>query len=471
MSLFESQSVNKPEPTKAKNPGLNLRRISEVDAQNVMTVVSEPALQMGGNSDSADDNFTIRPANANIQIQKEESTAETTEAENRDLDAELDALLNGIVVDTPNIPAFEAITSTTAGEYSRGELESEIQRLWQREHMSFTQAARHAASENTIGQRGPQATQSAHIEPEVPYSQRWSVNLFAYDYRTGADLPEINNLTRRGSPFQRSLAAEFDRVIPVRNPTGREIYSEIFNGIHNLWLALDEGQIGEIVVTFSGHGGNGFISGIDWESISPNQLSGLADLAEEFNIHMVYILDTCRAGLLANYAQADATTDIAEQIANAPGDRQQELSADLESTTALGTLTARVSGHTIFVGNALREYRRHRTDENYLVLFERLHELFEEVQSVDDFLSQAQQGSTNPGNVSGLRQQISDLMFAILIAYGGRRASVNDALRSASGLLDALNDTVNTDISRLNAALSSASPANTEEAATSSNQE
>jgi hypothetical protein len=387
---------------------------------------------------------------AQLQRDTETEDPERTQTETDSLDAELDALLDQIFGQAPEIPAFEAITSTTAGEYSRGELESEIERLWRRERISFTQAARQTAQNNTPRRRGPRATQSAELQPSVPYAKRWAVNLFAADYQGRSDLPDVSDLMRRGSPFQRSLAAEFTRVIPVRNPTASEMQSQIFDAIHDLWLSLEENQIGELVITFSGHGGNGSISGVDWEELSPQDLSNMAEMARDFNIHVIYVLDTCRAGILAGFAQAAAVSDLQERSENLSESQQASIQVQINGIKGLGRFGAQISGYAIRVGDAARDNSRHRTTENYLTLFNSLSELFDKVSDFGEHIQQDNPFLEGISNLATLREQQSDLLLAIIVAYNGNRSSVNQALRSTAVLLDELNDSINRAITQVN---------------------
>ena len=381
-------------------------------------------------------------------LQRDDTIAESdaeaeASAEPDVLDEELDRILEeaGFSADAPQAPTFEAITSTTAGEFSRGELESEIQRLWRREHLTFTEAARTAAQENTIGDRGPRAAQSPDMPAAVPYGQRWSVNLFAADYQQWSDLPDIARLMRQGSPFNRALAEEFDNVIPVRNPTTSQMGDAIFNAILGLSAAMNEGELGELIVTFSGHGGNGAISGVDGESLEVSDLRSYARVAQDFNIHMVYILDTCRAGILANFAQAEAMGEIAEGIDDLPEGQQQGAQQSFDVMRTMGRHIAQISGFSIFVGDTQRAFRRQRTTANFQALFERLTQLGERVVRSQQFLDS--DAAAGIPNLEQLREQHMDLRWALIAAMDGNRGAGNRALRASAVLLDSMGDALN----------------------------
>lgn len=406
--------------------------------------------------------ISIYPQADNVSrslVQRDEPETGSPEPESTDsevVDAELEAILAEVLGVTPVVPAFEAITSTTAGEYSRGELESEIQRLWRRERMSFTDAARRAAREDTIGSRGPRATQSAETQPDTPYGQRWVMNLFAADYQTWSDLPEIMALLRRGSPFQRAIAEEsFDQTIAVTNPTASVIETRLYDTIHNLWLSLDEGQIGELVVSFSGHGGNGTINGVDGGDVTAADLTRIANFAGDFNIHVVYILDTCRAGLLANYAQAEAIADIDEQSRELPEEGQVSIRESIQEVRTLGRFASLLSGYTIHVGDAARTFRRRNTSANFQNLFQALIRLSDKAIEFGDHLRQTTPFMTSLPNLSTLRREVGELMMSTVGALDGNRSAVNSALRDSAELLDDLNTTLNTLITQIQAQMAS----------------
>jgi hypothetical protein len=143
------------------------------------------------------------------------------------------------------------------------------------------------------------------------------LGFYAYDYEKGSgggDLPALKKLLRRGSGFQRSVDSDFDQVFPFENPSGTQISSEINQKSRHLRRGLERQEIGELVVFFTGHGGGRSILGTDGTSVAWSELSSLANLAQDFGIHTVYVLDTCRAGSLASLAQLAAQDDIDETV-------------------------------------------------------------------------------------------------------------------------------------------------------------
>ena len=230
--------------------------------------------------------------------------------------SEIEVMLGRTEAFGPNVPTFEVISATTSAQLSQGELEREIGNLWTRERIGFTEAARQAAETDSASLQGSAVpTQSANFEPDQPYSQRWMLGFYAYDYQTGgSDLPYLKKLLRRGSGFQRSVESDFDHVFPVENPSGAQISSQINEKSRHLRRGLERQETGELVVFFTGHGSGRSIMGADGTSVAWSELASLAGLAQDLGIHTVYVLDTCRAGSLASLAQLAAQDDIDETI-------------------------------------------------------------------------------------------------------------------------------------------------------------
>ena len=246
-------------------------------------------------------------------------------------DAELEALLAKIP-SPPRVPAFEAITSTTAGEYSRLEWEEAMQKSWRRERLSFTQTARRVAG--TEAANRPVSTEGPRTTPPAPYAKRWTLNLIATTYRRKKPMAHVANFLKKGSPFAQAQAAESDRVINVQDPTGAAMRSNISDAVLSLFAALPANQIGELVVYFSGHGTNGRILGVDWKVLSPGDLENLANWARDWNVHIVYILDSCRAGGFVVLSQASAIKEAEERFKKLPADQRQALQQQAKAAMA-----------------------------------------------------------------------------------------------------------------------------------------
>jgi hypothetical protein len=178
-------------------------------------------------------------------------------------ESEIDVMLGRTEAFGPDVPTFEVISATTSAQLSRGELEQEVGRLWTREQIGFTEAARQAAETNSATRQGSAVpTQSANFEPDQSYSQRWMLGFYAYDYeKGGSDLPAVKKLLRRGSGIQRSAESDFDQVFPFENPSGAQISSEINEKSRHLRRRLERQETGELVVFFSGHGAGRSIMG------------------------------------------------------------------------------------------------------------------------------------------------------------------------------------------------------------------
>jgi hypothetical protein len=386
-----------------------------------------------------------------VLFRQEPEPPEISDEESAALDAELEALLDQIRGQEP--PPFEAITSTTAGEYSRGELEHEIGRLWRRQRMSFTAAARRVATQGSRGGRGPRAAESQQIDPESPYALRWSVNLFAYDYQKWGDLPEIRELFRRGAPFRRSLEADFSRVIPVMNPTGDDMRSAIYDAIFEISAATPEGQLAELVVTFSGHGGNGVIFGVDEQPLRPSDLREIGHFAQDWGVHLIYVLDTCRAGFLVSFAQASALTDIEEQLDDSPAGQAVRARLETDLLRRIGTFSSAINNRTIDLGDAYKTYRRRRNDANHVAL---LDAYLAFSRSFDPLRTALREALENPNLPEEDRAPIMDLQLQLvamnteaLVTLASGVREVRSDMRQAAIVLDTTYDLMNGMIERL----------------------
>lgn len=400
-------------------------------------------------------NRAVRQAIVPSSVQRQPAADGATAGNDRETrDPELEAVLaqvEALMPSAPRVPAFEAITATTAGEFSEGELEEDIERLWTRERVDFTEAARRTA-DRSDARRRPRATRSASLPVEGGYALRWSVNLFASDYpRTRSDLPDVARIARRGSPFRRSLDAEFGRTIPVTNPTARQIESAIFDATLAMWTALEPGTNGEIVVTYSGHGGNGIITGVDWVDVGPGKLRDAARLAADHNVHLVFVLDTCRAGTLASYAGGEALRSVGARIDRLPADQQAGARARVEYTRRLGNALFTVGQHVIEAGDAARDANRRRTDAHRLAAFEAFHRVSVSNHAVGALLRGPGVPAGMP-SLAGLMTAQEALGWSLLSALTAERSSMTAALRDAALVLDLGQDVANEVTTQLDAA-------------------
>jgi len=252
-------------------------------------------------------------------------------------------------------PGVEVITGTSQAEYSRGELEREIGRLWQRRNLPFLDAARLAARSNRGGPRAEQTTETPATEQ---FGQRWSLNLLAADFQQWSDLPEIGRLLRNGSPYGEALRAEFGRVIPVNNPTAARMRDVIVATVVELSLALHPGDIGQLLVTYSGHGGDGFIAGVDGEEIEPAWLIERGRAAASLGVQLVFVLDTCRAGTLVRLAQRTSVQRFRTEAQQFSEPRRSNIEPLVLFDRDVYNSSTRLGEATIALGDAARQLER-----------------------------------------------------------------------------------------------------------------
>lgn len=451
--IFKSASTISTQP-EAVTPSMILSLQSTIGNHDVQRLLApKPVLppQATPPTPKIAKTSTIKPA-----LQRDETEEEGEESAEEDLDTLLERI--GILADPPEVPAFEAITGTTAGEFSGGELEGEIGRLWSHDEMSFTTAARTAAEENTSSDHGPVATNSPEIAPEAEYAHRWSVNLYAWDYPDGRTDLDLTETLRARSPFQRALQEEFERVIPVENPTAAGMYSAVFDAIMGLSQTIEPNQTAELIVTFSGHGRNGTLFGVDWSEMGTDQLQSLANVAQDFRVHLVYILDTCRAGIVASVAQDSLAEDISEHAEGLPAERRAQIEQQLGIARQLGNLLAQISGITISIGDTLRHHVHDGSvvSSFFIEYFRNVNQVIEHLNQLREYLGSEELSAEGGPSVAPLLARLDPASSASLGAMGGERREGTRMLRQMAELLDAGNNVINTILVSTNAASTTA---------------
>jgi hypothetical protein len=211
-----------------------------------------------------------------------------------ELSDETAALLDRIFGRPPEVEGYEAIVGAESEQGSTGELTRRADALWRRRRIDFAEAFRQAA-----GQRGRAPVSSQTAASNRSYEQRWGLIL-----PVTRDVAGVDEHLIPGSPFQQALRGSFTRVLPTRrNPSRPEMLSRIANGIHDLWLALSSGGVGQLVVNFQGHGDAGGIFGADGSILRIWDLDSLGRRAAALRVHLVLILDACDSGPLIGTSQ------------------------------------------------------------------------------------------------------------------------------------------------------------------------
>jgi hypothetical protein len=351
----------------------------------------------------------------------------------------------------------EVLTATTAAEFSTGELDLGIEKTWKRERLDFTKAARKHVATSAKGGAAT-GTQGPRFDPERRYALRRSVSLLAADYKTGGDLDEVAAIAKRGSPYRSALTKEFGNPTIVLNPTGARMRSSIFDAILKMWIDLQDGEVGELLVTFSGHGGGGYFSGVDWDAVDGNELISLSELAADHNVHVIYVMDTCRAGLLAGAAQGQALREIKSRLARVPADLRKPLLARQQYLQELRLGAFEVGAASHAVGDKARDEVKKRSDKNRLAYFEALVELSNRNRAFKAILGRASLPGIPDHKV--LVELQERLGWNVLSAMAGSGREVASTLHAAARMLDAANDVINAALERLDQDVRAASPRN-----------
>lgn len=379
-------------------------------------------------------------------------------------ESEIDVMLGRTEAFGPNVPTFEVISATTSAQLSQGELEQEVGRLWTRDQIGFTAAARQAAETDSATRQGPAIpTQSASFEPDQSYSQRWMLGFYAHDYEKGSgggDLPALKKLLRRGSGFQQSVQSDFDQVFPFENPSGAKISSEINQKGRHLRRGLERQEIGELVVFFTGHGGGRSILGTDGTSVHWSELASLASLAQDFGVHTVYVLDTCRAGSLASLAQLAAQDDTDETIAESGISDTSAMTSRSETLRSLTTESLAAKEAALDLLDWHRIHRRRRkqratpeliaeADEQRTLCAKRI---APHISAIYALLHRVEEDSVP--HRSELIRQSGALMLGSVWALDPRR--IPGFLNNLAPFFDTMNDSINAQLIALRQAVQAA---------------
>jgi hypothetical protein len=148
--------------------------------------------------------------------------------------------------------------------------------------------------------------------------------MVAWNYTQWSDVPAIRRYLRAGSQFQEALRGEFAAVNNYENPTGSQIEANIQNSIQALARQVTPGQIGELLIYLTGHGGSGGIYGTDQVGVTPARLRELAHEASRANVHITYIIDSCNIGEIVNLAQEDTLTALGVSVEAAPEAQREQ---------------------------------------------------------------------------------------------------------------------------------------------------
>ena len=386
-----------------------------------------------------------RTSDSNTIIQRDEESEEG-------LSPEVEALLNQIGIrETEEAPPMTAIVAATGAELSSGTLEEDIERLWRRQRIPFVQAARMAASRDYSASRDSDeahAMASPDVSPEQGYALKWALSMYAYDYQTNRDIPEIQRLLYQGSPFQQSLAADTDHIIRVRNPTANDITTQIGEAIWALALALPENQIGELVVHFSGHGGEGGILGVDGESVSRDTLTSYAQLASEQSVHITYVIDACLTGDLVQTAITQASNRLAPSLRDLPEETIRPQYDAYRVLHTQSTQLGRTSTDLIYASRAARRSRA--TDDQRRWFQNSLDRMRTQLESLATSLASVQTDLIPDFFTIQLYQRLLTTLFGQELESNPRR--VLRIMHMMGSLLDTINEStlaIYTDIERL----------------------
>lgn len=281
-----------------------------------------------------------------IQRQVGEDAASDDIEEIPQLDPEIEATLEGLFSADRQAAPTEVMASSTGAELSYTGIPATIGDMWQRQHLTIDDSFRQIAEGNTTEDTNSIATQSATLQDpqERPYSQRWGMVIANSDYPDDiGDLPSRHAALQAGSPFESALQGSFDQHRAFENATSTDVLSHIRFVINELMLQLQGDQVAELVIYLAGHGNNGTFTGVDGEDVEMQDLRDLGEMARQYNIHPVIILDMCTSGTAVQMIQERGVTYLRGRIDQLPPDQQsiarQQLDVIAEFAMTMDTIS------------------------------------------------------------------------------------------------------------------------------------
>lgn len=359
-------------------------------------------------------------------------------------------------------PAFEVIAGATGAETSDGRLEQRAEYLWRREHIRFTEGARQLAGQRPL-QDDAHPTQSPHQAPGQTYSHRTGLSFLAYDYppvindrffrRNSDDLSDIRGMMRQGSTFRRAFEAEFEQPPQiVENPAAQTIEDRIRGTVEQMRSSMPDGQIGELVVHFSGHGSNGGMIGVDGNPFTREQIRAVGESARRQGIHIVFIMDICFSGNAVSEAQSSATASLLNRANSLPTAEMQAVYGVLGTAQTLIHQSMQVSERAEALSNAAYFHgiraRDFRANVAPLIqpLRDQLARFTQALNPTEDY-----QTSMDPlpaGDLEELRTMVEQAQANLAPDRVRGRAGVENNVERLGTLLDRACDVINTLIQR-----------------------
>jgi len=133
---------------------------------------------------------------------------------------------------------------------------------------------------------------------------------------TEDDLDDVAARTHAGAPARRVIEGDYgrDHTRVARDVTRDQMIAEIRAGIDRAAGELHDGQQGELMVNFQGHGGTFGPQAVDDGVLLPGDMVRLSAYAVGRRVHLVIVSDGCYGGTMTAVAQGLANEHLAARV-------------------------------------------------------------------------------------------------------------------------------------------------------------
>jgi hypothetical protein len=268
------------------------------------------------------------------------------------------------------VPPSQVIAGASGVQTSTGELTNETAA----EGADFGEGAQANAEENdhhlagSHYRRGSNPMQSPDLSTARDFALRYGIGFLCSTYPPGfGNLADIAEYSRPNSAYLRAFQG-MNQQQQYTNPTRSQVLSTMADWIRRLNHDLPPGGVGQLVVSFQGHGGRGNFYASDGRQITASELAALATRAERMRVSLRLVLDACFAGAAVPEFQDHAADSVDQQIdQNVEGagqvcsqdnrNRANELRMQMAHARELIQFSRLIAGHGSTLSGLIRRIR------------------------------------------------------------------------------------------------------------------
>lgn len=389
-------------------------------------------------------------------------------------DAELGAALDELdraLASRPDPGRYEAITASTGTEGAYvGDVTRQAPHRWQHQRLDYGAVAREQADADTTttseahdgadllsAPEGPaNPTRSASL-PGAP-SRRVGLFVTCADYvGTVGDIPDFAAVAAANRSGAEAGSGGLDEAEALDNPTAAEFLARLDAAIAGVAGQLGAGQTGELTVGIAAHGGAGEVIFADTARVSYAALQARARAARARGVRLVFVIDACLSGEMAQRANEDATVDLAMSAAgNGRGQREARALLDVVRRVNPALHDANTQGGQVRLRG--RDYSRTGSESAYAALIRALRGLTLALDDVGGVLRAATLPPDQRARLPAALEAIAEANLVSLRALSADQAGVRQTVRMAGAAIDAVNAIVAGLLERAASLTASAAP-------------